>query len=278
MKPRNLALVSALVAVPTAAAVIPGGLAGATAPQRRPATAWSASRATASPTRTTASSARSASAKGGTATLVNVRVTTSGDDPTVVSKDRDPAHRRLRAAGCVNPGPGTSAYSLSGTRVNGPTTAHLNPAGGLGGAASAFQAAFNTWKAADAAAPSISVASDSSVSSPRADHTYEIMFASLGGRTLALTYTWHWSTGEFESDTVFSTSVPWFEAAGEGDGCFEGTGRYDLQNVATHEFGHTYGLGHVSSAFNTMAPTATTGETYKRSLAPGDAAGIQAIY
>jgi hypothetical protein len=239
--------------------VIPGRLAGATATQAR---------ATASP-------------KGGTATLVSVRVTTSGDD-TTVSKDRDPmrapARRRLRAAGCTNPGLGTSAYSLSGTRVNGPTTAHFNPAGAVGGAASAFQAAFNTWKAANAAAPSISVASDSSVSSPRADHTYEIMFASLGGRTLALTYTWHWSTGEFESDTVFSTSVPWFQAPGEGDGCYEGAAQYDLQNVATHEFGHVYGLGHVSSAFNTMAATATTGETYKRSLAPGDAAGIQAIY
>jgi hypothetical protein len=34
----------------------------------------------------------------------------------------------------------------------------------------------------------------------------------------------------------------------------------------------------VSSAFNTMAPTATTGETYKRSLASGDAAGMRAIY
>ena len=181
-------------------------------------------------------------------------------------------------AACVNPGPGTNAYSLNGSRVNGSTTAHFNPAGAPSGAASAFQAAYNTWKAADPNAPSISVASDSTASSPSADHRYEIMFKALGGRTLAITYTWHWSTGENESDTVFGTNVPWFLAPGEGDGCYEGVTAYDLQNTATHEFGHVYGLGHVSSAFNTMAPTASTGETYKRSLAPGDAAGIRAIY
>jgi len=53
---------------------------------------------------------------------------------------------------------------------------------------------------------------------------------------------------------------------------------YDLQNAATHEFGHVFGLGHVQSPFNTMYPTVTTGETYKRSLASGDAAGIRASY
>ena len=63
-----------------------------------------------------------------------------------------------------------------------------------------------------------------------------------------------------------------------GDGCYEGVTKYDLQDVATHEFGHTYGLDHVSAAFDTMAPTATLGETYKRSLASGDAAGLRSIF
>jgi len=237
-------------------------------------TARSASTSTWTPQRSAATQ-RSA-AKGGTATLVRVTVTTGNDSPGPV--DRDPARRRRVRAACVNPGPGTNAYSLNGSRVNGSTTAHFNPAGAPSGAASAFQAAYNTWKAADPNAPSISVASDSTASSPSADHRYEIMFKALGGRTLAITYTWHWSTGENESDTVFGTNVPWFLAPGEGDGCYEGVTAYDLQNTATHEFGHVYGLGHVSSAFNTMAPTASTGETYKRSLAPGDAAGIRAIY
>ena len=103
-------------------------------------------------------------------------VTTASDDPSAV--DRDPMHsaagrRRLRGAGCTNPGSGTSAYNANGRRVNGPTTAHFNAGNAPGGAASALQAAFNTWKAADANAPGISVATDSSVSSPNADHRYE---------------------------------------------------------------------------------------------------------
>ena len=211
---------------------------------------------------------------------MGVIVTTARDDFSTVTRDAvtTQAGRRLRGAGCTNPGPGTGAYSLTGGRVTGSTTAHLNPSGGPAGAAAAFQAAFATWRAADPNAPSISVVSDSSVSTPRADGQYELMFARLAGRTLGVTYTWHWSSGAQESDVVFNTNAPWWIAPGEGDGCYEGVAKYDLQNTATHEFGHVYGLGHVSSPFNTMAPTATMGETYKRSLATGDAAGIRAIY
>jgi hypothetical protein len=163
--------------------------------------------------------------------------------------------------------------------VGGPTTAHFNPTGApVAGAASVFQAAFNAWTAVDGNAPGISVASDGHVSTPTADHTYEIMFARLGTRTLGVTYTWHWSTGEYESDVVFSSNVPWFIATGEGDGCYEGVARYDLQDIVTHEFGHVYGLGHVSDTFNTMFPSAALGETFKRSPAAGDANGMHALY
>ena len=258
MKSRTLGVIAALVALPTAAAVIPGRLDAAT-------TSWR--------------SARTAGT-GTTATLVRVNVTTARDDPSAANTDamRAPGRRRLRGATCTNPGGGTNAYSLEGWRVSGPTTAHLNPAGGPAGAASVFQAAFNTWKAADANVPTISVMSDSSVSHQQADHKDELMFASLSGRNLAVTYTWSWGGGVYESDTVFNTNVAFFIAPGEGDGCYEGVTKYDLQDVATHEFGHTYGLDHVSAAFNTMAPTATLGETYKRSLASGDAAGLRRIY
>jgi hypothetical protein len=289
-------LVAALVALPTAAAAVPGRLDGATtrptagAAQRSTARvaarttivarpiAVAARPTTSKPQRSTASSATAR--RGGTATLISVKVTTAKDDPGTVSRDllRQPG-RRVQRAGCSNPGPGGPDYSLTGSRVGGPTTAHFNPAGApLAGAASVFQAAFSAWTAVDGNAPGISVASDGTVSTPTADHTYEIMFAPLGSRTLGVTYTWHWSTGEYESDTVFSSNVPWFVATGEGDGCYEGIARYDLQDTATHEFGHVYGLGHVTDTFNTMFPSAAMGETFKRSPAVGDANGMHALY
>jgi hypothetical protein len=216
-------------------------------------------------------------ATGDTATLVSVHVTT-GVDATTSSASRDAVHQPARGlAACSSPGAGTGAYSLTGSRDTG-TTFHFNPAGApVSGAASAFQAAFSTWKAASANAPSVSVVSDGTVRRATADHINELMFKALKGRTIAVTYTWHWGSGEYENDVVFNTSVPWFIAPGEGTGCYA-VNAYDLQDAATHEFGHVNGLGHVQSAFNTMYPTVTTGETYKRSLAPGDAAGIRAVY
>jgi hypothetical protein len=256
VKLRTLALASALLAGLLGASIVPARLAGAV---------WA-------PPQQTAPTAR----------LVNVTYFGFNDAPASRSKDalRLPA-RTLNAASCSNPGAGTSAYNLTGTRVTSSTTAHFNPStapAGVGSPASAFQAAYNTWMAAEPAAPSISVASDGTARQPTANHRYDLMFARLGSRTLAITYTWSWGGGVYESDTAFNKAVSWFQAPGEGDGCYENVNKFDLQNVATHEFGHVYGLGHVSSAFNTMAPTATLGETYKRSLAPGDAAGIRAIY
>jgi hypothetical protein len=244
-------VIAAVVALPTIGALLPSRLDGLTSVRTRASTSTNTA----------------------TATLVGVKVLMMGDDPSTA----DAARAARAGAQCTNPRAGTRAYNLRGIRVSGPTTAHLNPAGASAGAASAFQAAFNTWRAADPNAPSITVVTDSSVSSPQADGRYELMFAPLAGRTLAVTYTWT-RRGVAESDVVFNSKVSFFNAPGEGDGCYEGVHQYDLQNVATHEFGHVYGLDHVSATYNTMAPTATLGETYKRSLATGDAAGMRAIY
>lgn len=54
----------------------------------------------------------------------------------------------------------------------------------------------------------------------------------------------------------------------------------DLQNIATHEFGHAVGLGDLynSCTQETMYGYSTEGETKKCTLEPGDEAGLLALY
>ncbi len=143
-----------------------------------------------------------------------------------------------------------------------------------------MQAAYSAWSQGPRA-PAISVAtSTTSSTKPTANHSYELMFGKSGGTTLAVTYTWRWSDGTVESDTLFNTSFTWANLGAEGDGCYENAGNvYDVGNIGTHEFGHTYGLDHPSSArFETMYAYGYSGETLKRSLASGDVAGANALY
>ena len=54
----------------------------------------------------------------------------------------------------------------------------------------------------------------------------------------------------------------------------------DFENIAQHELGHAFGLGHPSDTCTeeTMYRFASNGETKKRDLYDGDIAGIKALY
>jgi hypothetical protein len=189
------------------------------------------------------------------------------------------------SANCSNAGAATGAYVLTGWAVGGLQTALLNtttlPAGlGLSATVSAMQAGFSAYSQASPA-PAITVGTSTTSSlKPTANHQYELMFGKTGGTTLAVTYTWRWTDGTVESDTLFNTSFTWANLGAEGDGCYETAGNvYDVGNIGTHEFGHTYGLDHPSAArFETMYAYGYSGETLKRSLASGDVAGANAVY
>ena len=177
-------------------------------------------------------------------------------------------------------GPDAGTYRLTGWAVQGNKTAHFNTATTPSGlstnaVSSALQAAFSEW----AGAPSINVANDGTMTRYTANHSYDLLFGSTGG-SIATTYTWRWSNGEIESDVVFNRNLGWFVASSEGDGCINDAGaKYDVENIATHEAGHVYGLDHPSGArWETMYAYGYTGETLKRSAAAGDRAGIQAVY
>ncbi|PTL77398.1 hypothetical protein DAT35_44095 [Vitiosangium sp. GDMCC 1.1324] len=52
----------------------------------------------------------------------------------------------------------------------------------------------------------------------------------------------------------------------------------DVQNTVTHELGHVVGLDHVNEPGSTMEPTAPPGETHKRIIDAGSAAGFCEAY
>jgi predicted Zn-dependent protease len=92
---------------------------------------------------------------------------------------------------------------------------------------------------------------------------------------IAVTYTWY-NPGTriaVESDMLFDTDFNW-GTTGEAS-------LMDVQNIATHEMGHTLGLSDLytdSCNTVTMYGYSTEGDTQKRTLEPPDIAGLQLIY
>ncbi len=77
------------------------------------------------------------------------------------------------------------------------------------------------------------------------------------------------------SGFLFTTiSSPPCEAGREDVTCVA----YDVQNTLTHEIGHAVGFDHVEDPSSTMAPTAPVGETSKRVIDVGTAAGFCQTY
>jgi predicted outer membrane repeat protein len=95
------------------------------------------------------------------------------------------------------------------------------------------------------------------------------------GNTYGQTYVWwNGSNQLIEADMIFyGGSVTFFN---NSSAC-SGTAVY-LQDAATHEFGHAFGLGHSDVSGGTMYPTLNWCSTYVRTLEPDDIAGILALY
>lgn len=109
------------------------------------------------------------------------------------------------------------------------------------------------------------------------DSQNSIVFGNYSNsNVIAITSVWlSKKTGQIlEFDQLYNTRFPW------GDATVDST-LMDLQNIATHELGHTVGLNdlYVAGCSEvTMYGYSTQGETKKRTLANPDIAGLQKIY
>jgi hypothetical protein len=93
------------------------------------------------------------------------------------------------------------------------------------------------------------------------------------GSVIAEVYWWYDSQNRFvDADMVFYDRKRFFPGS---TGCASG---YYLVDIATHEFGHWYGLGHSTVSGATMWPSAGTCSTVTRSLAADDIAGVESMY
>lgn len=90
---------------------------------------------------------------------------------------------------------------------------------------------------------------------------------------IALTTTsWDDLTGRMlDADIEFNAENFPFGIDGSAD-------KADIQNTATHEIGHMLGLDHSNVGNSTMAPTAGTGDTDKRTLDDDDIEGLCRLY
>jgi len=96
-------------------------------------------------------------------------------------------------------------------------------------------------------------------------------------RAFALTSLWFYDSGEIiGADMHFNGAMNFGECPAQG--CFGLESVADLQNVATHEAGHYFGLAHSERETATMWCDASPGQVDKRTLSPDDIAGLCAIY
>ena len=114
------------------------------------------------------------------------------------------------------------------------------------------------------------------------DNQNEVYFADIANsNTIAVTIVW----GIFSGPTFNRKLVEWdqiyddvtFDWSAQSSGVL---GKMDLDNIITHELGHSFGMGDLynSCVDETMYGFSATAETNKRDLNTGDITGINKLY
>jgi hypothetical protein len=167
-------------------------------------------------------------------------------------------------------------FELTDWHLSGPIIWRINrstvPRSVAGSVDSVLNESFNTWFAGI-----FSQGPDTRAKRARLDNVNAILWKKLSRSTLGVTFVWFTrDTGEVvEVDTVFNKRHPWAIFPNSPE-CQTSPHAYDLQNIATHEFGHWVGLDDLFDDAQkdlTMYGFSAGGEVKKRTLGTGDITG-----
>lgn len=222
-----------------------------------------------------------------------------GGSPTAVRQERAAQQRRTLGPtirGTVSHGGattsascGSKAYTLTGAHWESPIRWRYNPSGAKVSKVAAFQRGAEAWtgtitacgQTVQSAAVQEYLGTTKQQPSVTADggcgtsnSTSVVGWGTLPSKTLAVTCIWSFTDGvAFETDQRYSTSHRW----GSTSTC--SGNRFDLRGIATHEWGHSYGLGHTAQQSGlVMKPSSMVCDTAQRTLGLGDVRGIAALY
>lgn len=139
--------------------------------------------------------------------------------------------------------------------------------------------ATGTWTAADPD-KTFTRAGATSASRARFDGTNLIAWGNVPSGAIGVTYVWYFvATGQLaEADMIFNRRLRWSWSNTSGDCVL--LHNYDVQNIATHEFGHVAGLDDLYDPLDkdlTMYGFGALGELKKNTLGPGDTLGANAV-
>jgi len=176
--------------------------------------------------------------------------------------------------------PKVNHFDVTAWHLSGPIVWSLNrstvPRRVAGSVDSVLNQSFDAWYSG-----MFSQGPDTRAKRAKLDRVNAILWKKMGRSTLGATFVWFSiDSGEvLEVDTVFNKRHPWaiFPNAPE---CQSAPDAYDLQNIATHEFGHWVGLDDLFDDADkdlTMYGFSAGGEVKKRTLGTGDVNGKNEI-
>ena len=140
-----------------------------------------------------------------------------------------------------------------------------------------FHASFQTWEDVPTSSLSFTNQGFTAQSTTGYDGVNLLTFVGSGwdhsSSAIAVTLTTYRASDGAILDSDIEFNADRFSWSHEG-----ASGKMDIQNIATHEIGHFFGLGHTSEQSATMAATASYGETSKRELHSDDEAAVSYLY